>query len=596
MKLEFFQNLIKKDKERFSFSRAWEILFPIFLRYRFRLTAGFSALLIVDLLQLLIPRIIKYCVNGLADKSISTGVLLQMGGIIIAIAILVVLLRFCWRTLIIGFSRRLEYHLRNNIFSHVLKMDAPFFERYSTGTLMAHSSNDLAAVQMACGMGLVAAIDALVMSVAATGFMVTINFQLTCLALLPMPLLTIATRFLSKKLHRHFARVQKKFAELTEFSRTTLLSIKLIKASTMENFQTKIFDNMGRSYIKDNMRVAFIQGIITPFSAFTGSLAMLMVLYFGGRLVILETISIGDFVAFMTYLYMLIWPMIAIGWVINLMQRGLTSLDRVEKILSSQALLPKVPDTGQQISPRPTFSFHNASFTYPAASIPALSELNVEFGPGIHGITGHTGSGKSTLCKLLARLYTLNSGTLLIDDKDINQLPKELIHNQITYVSQEPKLFSDTIAANIGFGKPDATEQEIKHAAQMAAIEEDILALKDGYKTIIGERGVRLSGGQRQRIALARALLCSRPVLLIDDGLAAIDTATEHKIFQELQKSSYQTIILVSNRIKLLSITDRIHLLENGRLCHSGSHEELLAISSFYQTMHAKQMREESND
>lgn len=582
-------------EEKLSFSRAWQLLFPIFCRYRLRLALGCAALLVVDVLQLSIPHIIRYCINGLAEKSISTGILLAMGVLIFTIALLVVLLRFCWRTRILGFSRILEYQLRNDIFTHILKMDAPFFERHSTGELMAHSSNDLAAVQMACGMGMVAALDALVMSLAATCFMASISFQLTCLALLPLPLLTVATRVLSGRLHRHFAKVQEKFAGLTEFSRSTLLAIGLIKACTMEQLQTATFDAKGRSYVKSNMNVARIQGIITPFSALTGSLGMLMILYFGGRLVILGAISIGDFVAFISYLYMLIWPMIAIGWVANLLQRGLTSLGRVDKILTSRSSLPAIQLAEKKISPHPTFTFRATNFTYPSAKAPALHSLDLELGPGIHGITGRTGAGKSTLCRLLIRSYPVESGMLFIDGEDVNQLPPALIRNLIAYVSQEPQLFSDTIYANIAFGQPAATEEEVRHAAQMAAIEEEILSLANGYQTRIGERGVKLSGGQRQRLALARALLCPRQILLIDDGLSAIDTATEHQIFLGLQRRSYQTIILVSNRVKLLSMTDKIHLFDNGSLRHSGNHDQLLTASSFYRAMHTKQMQEYDN-
>lgn len=585
-------NSIKK----LQFFKAWELLSPVFSQHRFRLLAGFAALLIVDALQLTIPYIVKYCIDGLKEKTITTEILLWMGWLILIIAITVVILRFCWRYLIIGFSRILERRLRNKIFSHILKMDSPFFERYSTGDLMAHASNDLAAVQMACGMGMVAAIDALVMSLAATGCMVTINFKLTFFALLPLPMLAIATGFLSSKLHHSFSRVQEKFAGLTEFSRATFQSIGLIKAYNMEQFQTKAFDDKGKSYVKSNMQVARIQGIITPFSALTGSLGMLVVLFLGGRLVILETISIGDFVAFISYLYMLIWPMIAIGWVANLLQRGLTSLGRVEEILSSRSTLPQIPEQGRQTLPaKPTFSFRAANFAYPSTSSFALRNLNLELGPGTHGITGHNGSGKTTLCKLLTRRYCLTSGVLLLNGKDVNELPPALIRSQISYVSQEPQLFSDTIRANIAFGRLEAREEEIHHAAQIAALEDEILTMDDGYDTLIGEQGVNLSGGQKQRLALARALLCDRPILIIDDGLSAIDTATEHQIFLTLQQKNYQTIILVSNRIKLLSLTRQIHLFEDGRLRQSGNHSQLLASSSFYQAMYAKQMQEEND-
>jgi ATP-binding cassette subfamily B protein len=569
-----------------------ELLLPTYRSHRLRLAAGFSALVLVDFLQLTIPRIIKHGVDGLETMTISTTGLLQLGGLVILIAGSVIFLRFAWRYLIIGFSRLLERAVRNRIFSHILKMDMPFFEKHTTGDLMAHSSNDLAAVQMACGMGMVAAIDALVMSLAAIGFMVAIHPVLTLLALLPMPFLAVSTRILSGKLHKRFSTVQEQFSSLTEFSRSTLISIGLIKAYTMENFQTDRFGRLGKEYLRSNLRVAAIQGLISPLATLVGSIGMLMVLYFGGRLVISGIITLGDFVAFITYLYMLIWPMMAIGWVANLVQRGLTSLSRIYDLVTSQ---PVLPDPVLPIEPKmfshPGFKLDNLSFCYSSASTPVLSHLTFSLGPGIHGVTGRTGSGKSTLCKLLARLYPIADGILFFGGIDVNQLPLQFIRSHIGYVGQEPVLFSDTIAANIALGRADASREEIIQAAVNAAIHEDILELKDGYDTMTGERGVKLSGGQRQRLALARALLCNRPVLIIDDGLSAVDVATEHEVFAGLRRHfEGKTVLIVSNRIKLLSMTDRIIILAEGSIESEGTHEQLLQENLLYRSMYEKQM------
>lgn len=580
------------ESRRVPFIQLRELLLPTFRSNRLRLAAGFSALILVDLLQLSIPRIIKHAVDGLETMTITTTGLLQLGGLILIIASLVVVLRFTWRYLIIGFSRFLERAIRNRIFSHILKMDMPFFEKHSTGDLMAHSSNDLAAVQMACGMGMVAAIDALVMSLAAIGFMVAIHPGLTLLALLPMPLLAISTRILSGKLHKRFATVQEQFSALTEFSRSTLISVGLIKAYTMENFQTERFDVLGKEYVRSNLRVAAIQGLISPLATLIGSIGMLMVLFFGGRLVITNAITLGDFVAFITYLYMLIWPMMAIGWVANLVQRGLTSLGRIYDLVNSRSVLPDpVLPSEPEMFNKPGFELNNLTFSYSSQSSPVLDNLTLSLGPGIHGITGRTGSGKSTLCKLLARLYPLEDGTLFFGGTDVNQLPLQFIRSHIGYVGQEPVLFSDTIAANIALGRADASREEIIQAAVNAAIHEDILELKDGYDTLTGERGVKLSGGQRQRLALARALLCDRPVLIIDDGLSAVDVATEHEVFAGLRRHfEGKTVLIVSNRIKLLSMTDRIIILADGCIESEGNHEQLLEENLLYQSMFLKQM------
>ncbi len=574
------------------FSQLLELLRPTYRSHHLRLAVGFAALIVVDLLQLTIPRIIKYAVDGLETMTISTTGLLRLGGLILLIAAAVVALRFVWRYLIIGFSRLLERAVRNRIFAHILKMDMPFFEKHTTGDLMAHSSNDLAAVQMACGMGMVAAIDALVMSLAAIGFMIAIDPLLTLLALLPMPLLAVSTRILSGKLHKRFATVQEQFSALTEFSRSTLISIGLIKAYTMENFQTDRFGRLGMKYFRSNLRVASIQGLISPLATLVGSLGMLMVLYFGGRLVIEDTISLGDFVAFITYLYMLIWPMMAIGWVANLVQRGLTSLGRIHELVTSRTVIadPVLPTEPEMFS-RPGYTLDNLTFSYATESAPVLKNITLALGPGIHGVTGRTGSGKSTLCKLLARLYPVADGQLFFGGVDVNQLPLQFIRSHIAYVGQEPLLFSDTIAANIALGREDAGREQIIEAAVNAAIHDDILALRDGYDTMTGERGVKLSGGQRQRLALARALLCDRPVLLIDDGLSAVDVATEHEVFAGLRRHfAGKTVLIVSNRIKLLSMTDRIIILADGMIECQGSHEQLLQDNALYQSMFEKQM------
>lgn len=567
-------------------------LLPLFKQYKLRLLIGFVALIIVDFLQLSIPRILKKGVDNLAAESATQEILLRYAFFIILIALGVVVLRFIWRYMIIGFSRYLERAIRNRIFAHIVKMDSAFFEKRTTGDIMAHASNDLNAVQMACGMGLVAAVDALVMTVAAIVFMSFIHVKLTLLALLPMPFLAIFTRILSARMHRRFTTVQEQFSLLTEFSRSTLVSVKLIKAYTMEKFQTREFDKLGRKYVNSNLKVAQIQGLMFPIATLVGNLGMLLILFFGGRLVIQGEISMGDFVAFITYLYMLIWPMMAIGWVANLVQRGITSLTRIDSLLKEQSLLPengKVLEKQEQV----TFEMKNLTFTYPSSTSPVLKNFSLTMGPGIHGMTGRTGSGKSTICKIMARLYPVENDSLFFNGLDVNTLSVDSLSARIGYVAQEPTLFSNSIAANIKLGDPDGEEDKVQRAAELAAIHEDIMAFPDGYDTIIGERGVKLSGGQRQRLALARALFVDRPVLIIDDGLSAVDVETEHKIFARLREQLQgKTVLIVSNRLKLLSMTDRIVILKDGTIGYDGHHEQLVEESPFYRRMYRKQMRE----
>jgi ATP-binding cassette subfamily B protein len=576
-----------------SLGRLLGVVTPIFVQYRLRILVGCAALLLVDFLQLLIPRILKHGVDGLAAGTSSNAILLKLAGLILLIAVSVNGLRFLWRYMVLGFSRILERIIRDRIFSHVLKMDAPFFEKHTTGDVMAHISNDLAAVQMACGMGMIAAMDALFMSLAALGFMFHIHFRLTLLAILPMPFLALCTRILSGQLHRRFNIVQEQFSLMTEFTRSTLVSVRLIKAYTMERFQTRQFDKLGKKYVTSNLKVAMVQGLMFPIATLTGNIGMLFVLVFGGRLVILGRITMGDFVAFISYLYMLVWPMMAIGWVTNLVQRGTTSLKRIHALLHAQATLPDLQEDRDLVL-EPVFSLRSLSFSYPSSMQPVLSGIDLEIGPGIHGVAGRTGSGKSSICKVLARLYPVPDGQVFFSGNDVNTLPVDNIRSLIAYVGQEPVLFSDSIAANIGLGKPDATQDKIEAAARNAAIHEDIVAFEEGYDTVIGERGIKLSGGQRQRLALARALLCDRPILLIDDGLSAVDVATEHEVFAGLRSHlAGKTVVIVSNRIKLLSMTDHILILEEGRIVSDDTHERLVADNAFYRSMYLKQMRKE---
>ncbi len=567
------------------------LLAPVYHRFRLRLFLGLLALLGVDFLQLTIPRYLKKGVDGLAGGTATDRDLLFIGGCILATAAVIVVLRFSWRTLIIGFSRRLEMILRNRLFAHILAMDRPFFDRHTTGDIMAHATNDLSAVQMACGMGMVAAADALVMSLAALFFMAHISVKLTLIAVLPMPLLALSTWFLSGSLHRRFDQVQEKFALLTEFARNTMVSIRLIKAYTRESRQREDFEALSRSYVRANIKVAVIQGLLFPVSTLVGNVGMLLVLYFGGRQVISGTITLGDFVAFITYLYMLVWPMMAVGWVSNLVQRGLTSLARIHRLLATRPLL----DSGSPARPEPRVSAHVFScrgldFTYPGDSRPVLRGLDLEIGPGMLGLAGRTGSGKSTICRLLTRQYPVGPGMLFFSGHDVNDFSPTTIRSRISYVGQQPVLFSGTVADNIRLSDPGADKDAVAEAARLAAIDEEIRAMAEGYDTLVGERGLRLSGGQKQRLALARGLLADRPIMIIDDALSALDVDTEQQVIDNLRNHLQgRTVLIVSHRLKLLSRTDRIVILDQGRIKDQGSHEQLLARSSFYRAMTEKQ-------
>ncbi|OIP94491.1 MAG: multidrug ABC transporter ATP-binding protein [Syntrophobacteraceae bacterium CG2_30_61_12] len=565
---------------------------PLFRRHRLRIAAGFAALGLVDLVQLYIPRIMKQVIDGLARGTATEAGLIRAGGAIFGLALAIALLRFGWRYLVLGFSRMLERDLRDRMFLHLLGMDRTFFGRRSTGDIMALSTNDLASVQLSCGMGLVACVDAVFMSIAAILFMAALNWRLTAIAVAPMPVLAVLTRILARRLHRRFRKVQEQFARITEFARSTIASIRLIQAYTQEAYQAAQFDRMGREYVEDNIRLAVIQGTLFPFSGLIANTSLLLVLFFGGRLAVGGIITVGDLTAFIAYLYLLTWPMMALGWVVNLFQRGATSLQRIEGLLEERTDIEEPAGAIQLDRVVGTIAVQGLSFTYPRARAPALDRLQLDLQPGTTtGLVGRTGCGKSTLCHLLARFYPVPDGTLLVDGRDVNRLTLDSVRNAVALVPQEVVLFSDTIAANIAFGRPRADLDAIASVARVAAIDDEILAMPDGYETRIGERGVKLSGGQRQRLAIARALLLERPILIIDDGLSAVDLETEHAIIHNIRHFLRgRTCLIVSHRVAPLADADTILVMANGRIVDRGDHARLIERNAYYAGIYRHQV------
>lgn len=570
--------------------RALNLVRPVFKRYRMRLFFGFAALFSVNFFLLFIPRVIKYAIDSLEKGSATKTDLVYFALIISTLALAVAGFRFLWRYLILGFSRLLERDVRVNMLSHLLTLDRLFFQKKPAGEIMALATNDLSAVQLATGMGLVAFADAVFMTLATLGFMAYINPSLTLIALVPLPLLAVLTSFLTAKLHRRFKKVQEQFSRLTEFARTNLASIRLLKAYTLEPWQTSRFDEMGRVYVRNNLKLAMLQGTLFPVSSLLANTSMLLVLYFGGRLTIHSVISLGDFVAFISYLYMLTWPTMALGWVANLFQRGVTSLDRLQAVFEAQPNLKDADKPEHLTTTQGNVRIEKLTFSYQGQSVPALKDVSLTIHPMVLGVVGRTGSGKTTLCQLIARVYPVPEKSAYIDGADINSLAVKDVRAQIAYVPQDVTLFADTIAANIAFGKTGASHEEIEAAAKAAAIHDEIMAMPSGYETRVGERGVTISGGQRQRISLARALLLDRPILIIDDGLSAVDMQTEHAIIQSISKYlTGRTCIIVSHRVAPLADADEIIVLEKGELVARGPHEELLKTSEFYKTIYEHQ-------
>lgn len=570
--------------------RPLALVWPLLSRHRPRLVAGLSALLLVDLLQLAIPRYVKRAVDHLQTGSADPDLLWQSALAIFLLALAIACCRFVWRNLILGFSRLLEQSLRDRLFRHLLSLDRPFFQKNPVGELMALATNDLTAVQLAGGMGLVACFDAVFMGVAALACMVYIHPGLTLIAVLPLPVLALFTRVLSGRLHLRFLKVQEQFSRLSEFARSAVQNVRLLKAYTQTVPQAEAFGRLGREYMQDNIRLARVHGTLFPIAGLVANASLLLVIFFGGRLVIAGVITVGDFVAFISYLAMLTWPMMAVGWVANLFQRGLTSLGRLGRILESRPMLadPAVPAA---MPAEMDLRVRSLNFRYADQSTEVLKDVDFSIAAGeTVGIVGQSGSGKTTLCHILARLYPVPDKTLFVGGADVNSLAIAAVRERIAYVPQDVLLFADTIAANISMGAPEADMARIEQAARLCRIHEEIAAFPEGYRTRVGERGVKLSGGQRQRIALARAILLDRPLLIIDDSLSAVDLETEEQIIRGLLPHlAGRTCIIVSHRIAPLREASRIMVLDEGRLLARGSHEELLATSPFYATMFRQQ-------
>ncbi len=569
-----------------------------FGRYKVPVALGLVCLLFVDGMQLVIPRIIKSAVDDLTYGTVGRGELAHYGLLIAGLAIGIAVLRFFWRFLIIGTSRHLEEDIRNRIFGHLQKLSARYYAVTKTGDLMAHATNDLNAVRMASGIGIVAATDALVLGLATIGFMLALNVRLTLMALVPMPIIALFTLRAGKLLHQRFERVQATFSDLTERVRESISGIRVVKAYAQEEHELRRLSEVGREYVDRNIHLVRVWGAFFPFITLLSSMSVVIIVFLGGRQVIVGTITTGDLVAFTSYLGILTWPMMAMGWVVNIMQRGAASMGRINKILETEPAISDSHDAVRLENVSGDVEFRGVTFRYGDGLDPALSDIDIHVPAGATlGVLGRTGSGKSTLVNLLLRIHEPTEGEVLIDGVDVCGVTLSSLRAAIGYVPQDTFLFSDTVRENIRFGEPDASEERVAAAARVAGILEEIDAFPNGMDTLVGERGVTLSGGQKQRIAIARALLIDPAIVLLDDALSSVDTATEERIQKELKEALKQrTSIIVSHRISSIKNADEIIVLDEGRIVERGTHEDLLAIGGLYQSIYERQLLEEEMD
>ncbi|MGG7165482.1 ABC transporter ATP-binding protein [Clostridium ihumii] len=564
-------------------------------KYKMRYFVGIVFLLMVDIVQLIPPKILGHLTDSLtlgeATSKMIAVAIIQM----LLLALFMAIGRFMWRIYVNGTSRKIEYDIRNKFFRHLQELSINFYNENKTGDLMALATNDLNAVRMALGPGVIMFFDAVVLTIATVIIMLTINFKLTLLAIIPLPFIAISSRIFGKKIHKRFTKVQRCFSKITDLVQENFSGIRIIQSFVQEEKEFERFAKENENNFRANMDFIKIWGVFSPLVEFISLLSFVILVAVGGTFVILGNISVGDFITFNMYLGNLVWPMMAIGWVINNLQRGLASLERIEAVLVQK---PEIVDNNVKNikSIKGDIELKNLTFSYPGTDTDVLKNINLTIKEGeILGIVGRTGSGKSTLINLLLRLYNIENDKIIIGGEDINRIPIKVLRENVGFVSQDPFLFSNTISENINLAFENMNIEEIYEAAKNSDIYDNVMDFPNKFDTVVGERGTTLSGGQKQRVSIARALIKKPELLILDDCLSAVDAKTEVKILGNLNRiMKNQTSIIISHRISAIKNADKIIVLENGEIVQSGTHGELLLEEGIYKDIYEKQQLEDA--